>query len=161
MRSEGAVSLRRARREDLAAVAALHRLSLFDAMPDMPRLHTLQETVRFYEEVVSPRAEIWLAVDGDADEESLVGFIAFRPGWVEQLYVDPAHQGRGVGSRLLARAMNGAESLRLWTFVRNLPARRFYAARGFEVERTTDGADNEEGEPDILFCWRRSSHQSR
>ncbi|MEM9556130.1 MAG: GNAT family N-acetyltransferase [Acidobacteriota bacterium] len=157
MAGEGTISLRQAQREDLAAVAALHRLSYFDAMPEMPRLHTLEETIGFYEQIVWPRDEIWLAVEGGGAEESLVGFIAFRPGWVEQLYVDPAHQGRGVGSRLLARAMAGAETLRLWTFERNVPARRFYAARGFDVERTTDGADNEEGEPDILFRWTRAA----
>jgi predicted N-acetyltransferase YhbS len=63
--------------------------------------------------------------------------------WLEQLYVDPDLTGQGVGSTLLALAKRERpDGLRLWTFVSNLGARRFYLRHGFrEVERT-DGARN-------------------
>ena len=73
---------------------------------------------------------------------------------MEQLYVDPAAQGRGIGAALLdlAKARNPG-GLQLWTFQINAGARRFYAREGFvEVERT-DGAANEEREPDIRLTW--------
>jgi hypothetical protein len=36
---------------------------------------------------------------------------------------------------------------------RNTPARGFYEARGFSLLYTTDGADNEEREPDARYRW--------
>jgi hypothetical protein len=43
----------------------------------------------------------------------------------------------------------------LWTFQRNAQARRFYEARGFVLIQETDGARNEEKEPDALYLWTR------
>jgi ribosomal protein S18 acetylase RimI-like enzyme len=46
------------------------------------------------------------------------------------------------------------EGLRLWTFASNEAAQRFYLRHGFrEVERT-DGSDNEERAPAVLYAWR-------
>lgn len=45
--------------------------------------------------------------------------------------------------------------LYLWTFQRNAPARRFYEKRGFVLIEETDGARNEEKEPDALYLWSR------
>jgi ribosomal protein S18 acetylase RimI-like enzyme len=73
---------------------------------------------------------------------------------VEHLYVKPDAQRAGIGSTLLdaAKARRPA-GLRLWVFQRNEGARAFYAKHGFaEVERT-DGAANEEREPDVLLAW--------
>ena len=46
--------------------------------------------------------------------------------------------------------------LQLWTFQRNAQARRFYEARGFVVVEQTDGAGNEEKEPDARYLWTRA-----
>ena len=48
-----------------------------------------------------------------------------------------------------------AVHLHLWTFQRNAQARRFYEARGFALVKETDGAANEEKEPDALYLWKR------
>jgi hypothetical protein len=40
-----------------------------------------------------------------------------------------------------------------WTFQRNKAARRFYERHGFTLVRETDGARNEEKEPDAEYCW--------
>ena len=142
---------RRAKLEDMAAVAKIHRLSFFQAMPDMPVLHTPEEDLSFYSNVVFPKSEIW------ATEQAgmITGFIVFRPGWVDHLYVHPAHQRCGIGSRLLALALASAERLRLWTFQCNQEARRLYERHGFRIERETDGASNEERQPDVLYLWER------
>ncbi len=143
---------RRATLDDLPDVAALHRRAFFRAMPHMPVLHTPEEDRAFYATVVFPSTQLWL-IEYSGE---VAGFIAFRPGWINHLYVHPDHQGRGFGSALLAHAQSAESALRLWTFQCNLPARRFYEARGFRSERETDGADNEERQPDILYCWMRA-----
>jgi GNAT superfamily N-acetyltransferase len=86
---------------------------------------------------------------------ALAGIIAFRSDWIDQLYVLPEVQGRGVGSELLKVAKRAFDCLQLWTFQRNLGARRFYEARGFELVEETDGARNEEKEPDARYLWVR------
>jgi ribosomal protein S18 acetylase RimI-like enzyme len=68
----------------------------------------------------------------------------------------PGAQRRGVGTELLQVAQRSFDRLQLWTFQRNLPARRFYEARGFALVRETDGARNEEKEPDALYLWTRA-----
>ena len=145
--NETEAQLRRATFSDMESVAKLHRFSFFDAMPHMPVLHTPEEDLNFYSTVVFPNTEIWIS------ERSghVAGFISFRSGWIEHLYVHPDHQGAGIGSALLALAQSAQHSLRLWTFQCNLGARRFYERHGFRIEKETDGADNEERQPDILY----------
>ena len=67
----------------------------------------------------------------------------------------PEVQGRGVGSELLQVAKRGFNRLQLWTFQRSLGARRFYEARGFALVEETDGAGDEEKEPDARYLWTR------
>jgi GNAT superfamily N-acetyltransferase len=74
---------------------------------------------------------------------------------LRQLELAEMAQGRGVGSALLKVAQNAFDRLQLWTFQRNRPARRLYEARGFALVRETDGAANEEREPDALYLWTR------
>jgi GNAT superfamily N-acetyltransferase len=113
-------------------------------------LHTADEDVWFVRNVMFAQCEVWVAGADQID-----AFMAFREGWVDQLYVRPECQGQGIGRALLGRAMKTYSPLRLWTFQKNLDAIRFYRARGFrEIERT-DGSRNEEREPDILFGWAR------
>ena len=142
---------RRATIDDMAAIARIHRLAFFGVMPHMPVLHTPKEDLAFYSTVVFHMAEIWLI------EQSGIatGFIAFRPGWVDHLYVHPGRQGRGFGSALLALAQASADSLRLWAFQCNIGARRFYEKHGFQIEQETDEANNEEHQPDMLYLWMR------
>lgn len=90
---------------------------------------------------------MWGSFDGD----ELSGVIAFREGGVEQRYVLPIAQGRGAGTELLDVAKQACDRLELWTFQRNTRARRFYKARGFALVEQTDGARNEEKEPDARY----------
>jgi len=92
---------------------------------------------------------VWGGFEGD----QLGGFIAFK-GWVDHLYILPSSQRRGIGTALLRIAQVQMQELSLWTFQRNLAARRFYETRGFLLVDETDGAHNEEMEPDALYTWR-------
>jgi ribosomal protein S18 acetylase RimI-like enzyme len=142
---------RRATLADLPAIAALHRRAFFEAMPHMPVLHTPQEDLAFYSQREFTNAKIWVCERAKA----IVGFIAFRAGWIDHLYVHPAHQRQGIGSVLLSIAMATEPDLRLWTFQCNGPARQFYERHDFEVDRVTDGSGNDERQPDVLYHWWR------
>ena len=137
---------------DMDAAAQVHRIAFDRAMPWLTGLHTSDEDRWFYREHVFATCRVW----GHFDKEILDGIIAFRAGWVEQLYVLPAAQGRGIGASLLDIAKRDCDQLELWTFQRNLTARRFYEAHGFTLAEQSDGARNEEREPDARYLWRRA-----
>jgi len=74
--------------------------------------------------------------------------------WIDQFYVAPGHTGAGIGRKMLARALEilGRRlPIRLYTFQANTGARKFYERAGFEIIALTDGADNEEHCPDVLY----------
>ena len=85
---------------------------------------------------------------------AVIGFAAVRQGWLEHLNVHPRHQSRGTGSRLLGWAKEiSPTGLDLWVFERNTGARALYAAHGWRDLVHTDGAGNEEGQPDVHMRW--------
>jgi GNAT superfamily N-acetyltransferase len=137
---------------DMDAAAQVHRAAFNHAMPWLVGLHTPEEDRWFYREHVFAACRVCGRFDGDV----LSGIIAFRDGWVEQLYVLPAVQGCGVGTELLDVAKHACERLKLWTFQRNALARRFYEARGFTLIEQTNGTRNEEKEPDARYLWTRA-----
>jgi len=137
---------------DMDAAARVHRIAFDQAMPWLVGLHTPDQDRWFYRNHVFARCRLWGRFDGDV----LSGIIALRDGWIEQLYVRPDAQSRGVGTKLLDVAKGAFEHLQLWTFQRNERARRFYESRGFELVEKTDGARNEEKEPDARYCWTRT-----
>lgn len=144
--------LRPAEVEDADALALIHVLARrASPMPDP--VHPDDDVRRWLRERLADEApghEAWVAEIGGLP----VGYARTTPGWLDDLYVQPAHQGGGVGRALLelvtARQPGG---FCLWVFEANTPARSFYAHHGLvELERT-DGAGNEEGEPDIRLAW--------
>ena len=134
------------------AAARVHRISFDHALPWLAGLHTPDEDRWFYRERMLKTCTLWGTFDGDR----LTGLIAFHDDWIEQLYVLPEAQGRGVGSALLEIARRTSDRLQLWTFQRNVQACRFYEARGFALVEETDGAGNEEKEPDARYLWVRA-----
>jgi putative acetyltransferase len=145
--------LRQAEPADASSIARLHRLSMRTAMPWLPDLHTPADDLAFFRDRVLPRQTVWV-IEGQG---GLCGYTAFADGWLHQLYVHPDLEGRGLGSRLLGKAMGSTASLQLWAFQRNTRARAFYESRGFSLVRLTDGAENEEREPDALYRWDRDA----
>lgn len=49
-------------------------------------------------------------------EGELLGYCAYRDGWLEHLYVHPVHHDQGIGSMLLKHAMTEKDHLQLWVF---------------------------------------------
>lgn len=136
---------RRAELKDAKACAAILN-EWIDERDWMPRVHSHEEVVDFYETFVFAEREVWVS------GEPVEGFLALDADndVVTALYV--AKPGRGTGRVLLDHAKGGRQALELWTFVANEGARRFYAREGFEEVRQTEG-DNEEGLPDVLLRW--------
>jgi GNAT superfamily N-acetyltransferase len=143
--------LRQLQLTDMDAAARVHRIAFDRALPTLAGLHTPDEDRQFFRERVFKACEVWGAFDSDA----MIGIIAFRQDWIDQLYVLPEAQRRGLGTALLQVAQNAFDRLQLWTFQRNAQARGFYEARGFALMQQTDGAHNEEKEPDALYLWAR------
>jgi GNAT superfamily N-acetyltransferase len=81
--------------------------------------------------------------------------LALSDGWLDQLYLVPEWRGRGVGDRFVELAKQRQPAgLQLWTFQVNEPAQRFYERHGFVAVERTDGATNEEREPDVRYVWQ-------
>jgi putative acetyltransferase len=141
--------LRKLTLDDMDSAAAIHRMSFDRALPTLVGLHTPDEDRWFFKERVFAACQIWGYFEGAV----LVGFIAFREAWIDQLYVLPSSQGQGIGAALLQVAQSRSDCLSLWTFQRNKTARRFYEKHGFALVKVTDGARNEEKEPDAMYSW--------
>lgn len=87
-----------------------------------------------------------------ADDE-IVGFVTFTiesgtfdldvtRGLLSNIWVEPTHRDRGIGTRLLEAtetrlAERGADVCRLEVMAANEDARRFYRSHGFETRRVT------------------------
>ena len=83
-------------------------------------------------DVYIPISETWLA----EEDAQVVGFIAMLDNKVGGLFIDPAHQRRGIGRQLLDHARSVRDGpLTVHVFKANLVARRFYERYGFSAVR--------------------------
>ena len=118
-----------------------------------PIVHSDEEVHRWFDEVVVPSCEVWIA----DDESEVVALMVLDGEWINQLYVDPASTGKGIGGNLVTRAKGlRPAGLKLWTFQGNLGARRFYETHGFFATVSAAG-ENEEHAPDVCCEWRPSA----
>ena len=150
--------LRRATPADAGVVAEISTSSRHAAMPTIRWAHTAEEDRWWVANILLPNDEVWVA---EADG-AVLGFLALHRDaegdWVSQLYLRPGRWRQGIGTALLehAKALRPG-GLLLWCFQVNARGRAFYERHGFRVARMTDGADNEEREPDILYVWAGNS----
>ena len=151
----GEATLRPARGNDARECATVYLRSRAFALPTVPVVHEDKEVRRWMADEVIGRADVTVAeVDG-----TVVGLMVLDQGsggigWIEQLYLDPAWVGRGLGRRFLEIARRTfPDGLQLWTFEANRAAQRFYEREGFVAVERTDGRSNEERSPDVRFAW--------
>jgi putative acetyltransferase len=156
-REEAFAMLKQLTIEDMDAAAAVHRTSFDQALPTLAGLHTPAEDRRFFRELMFTKCQLW----GSFAHREIVGIVAFREGWIDQLYILPEWQGRGIGTALLKVAQGKFDHLSLWTFQRNQNARRFYERRGFVLVEETDGSGNDEKEPDVLYSWQATQIEQK
>ena len=141
--------LRPATQDDAQAIAIVLRTTFRVSLPFLPELHTPEEDLNFVSGKLMVEDAVWVAeIDG-----AVAGYIAFREGWIDHLFIHPDRQGQGIGPALLAKALEDGQPRQLWTFQQNARARRFYEARGFHAAEFTDGEGNEERQPDVRYVW--------
>ena len=85
--------LQRLALSDMDAAAHIHRIAFDRALPALAGLHTPEEDRSFFRERVFAECELWGAFGG----AGMIGMIAFRKDWIDQLYVLP--EGRGSARR--------------------------------------------------------------
>ncbi|MDP2573464.1 GNAT family N-acetyltransferase [Vibrio penaeicida] len=115
-------------------------------------VHSFESQMHFLSHILPLSYRIFVAVN---DSEQAIGFMAIKPNEINQLYIHPDYQGKGIGSEFIRMAKSQAgHFLELRTFEFNKGAQSFYIKHGFEA--SLGNCDNEEGLPDILFRWDNS-----
>ncbi len=115
-----------------------------------------------------PMVDVALLASGSAGEGSLAGFVWSR--LVEQgeaafdsevvaLNIHPDHWRRGIGRRLMATAAGrlsalGAQSVYLWVFRENLPARAFYDSLEGRIVEQDEHRYGDVLVPTIAYAWK-------
>jgi GNAT superfamily N-acetyltransferase len=144
------VETRRPGPEEARAIAGVWLRSRAASAPAIPEPVHTDDEVRSHFEVVVATKDVWVIDEADG----IAALLVLDGEWIDQLYVDPDHFGKGHGSSLIAVAKGQRPAgLKLWTFAANSRARRFYERHGFVVTGGTDG-ENEEGAPDVRYEWR-------
>jgi GNAT superfamily N-acetyltransferase len=144
--------LRSAILEDSEAVATVLIESRRAFMPFAPSAHPEPDVRQWVRSTLLPtmRVLVW------EEEKNVVAVLAMSAGlsesWINQLYVLPGWNGRGIGTKLLLHAhLLLTQPIHLYTFQENTGARRFYERHGYKAVEFTDGQGNEEKCPDVLY----------
>ncbi len=144
-------AVRRAVAEEAGAVAELYLRSRAAAEGVPAAVHGDGEVRAWLASLVAG-GTTWVTVEGGA----IAAMMVLEGDWIEQLYVSPTRRRRGHGAALLRHAQSDRETLSLWTFAANAPARAFYVAHGFTVDGPAS-SDNEERAPALRYRWTRAA----
>jgi ribosomal protein S18 acetylase RimI-like enzyme len=148
----GPVRLRHATYADLAAVAALD-----------PAFTPGSERQRLVTEAVTTGPTVCHVAESGAATTEVVGYVVLRPrhffdrDFVETLVVAESARRRGVGTRLLGHAVQGARTQQVFvsTNTSNGPMRALLDREGWTLSGTLEGID--EGDPELVYHrWRRA-----
>lgn len=96
-----------------------------------------------------PNVELWLAVDAT---DRPIGFLVMDGETIDALFVEPAHHGCGVGTRLVEHALRLAPHALVDASEQASNATAFYEARGFV--RVGRSATDPQGRPYQLIHYR-------
>ena len=136
--------------EHVKEIVNLHNKVFRATYPTFPIIHTREEDIQHFTDVIGAESVHVALYEG-----KVVGYLALSGEWLNKLYVDPDFQGHGVGTKLLEIAKDSSDMLQLWTFQVNQKAREFYERHGFVKIKETDGSENEERQPDVLYGWQK------
>ena len=146
--------IREYRSEDFDAVTILWRISREKSIPEfqLEKGHFFFEDRHYFQKQILKNNQIWVV----ESQNYPVGFMAMNNDFVDQLYIDPDHQRRGIGRSLLTLARElSPEHVWLYTLQVNTSAREFYEKNGFVAEKFGISPPPE-SEPDVEYHWRKS-----
>jgi ribosomal protein S18 acetylase RimI-like enzyme len=138
--------------EDFDAVTILWRIAREKSMPDFQREkgHFFYEDREYFQNHILRKNRVWVVVANG----QVSAFMAMDGDFIDQLYVHPDRQRRGIGKALLDFARERSPGhLWLYTLQVNTGARDFYEKNGFVAEKF-GVSPPPENEPDIEYHWR-------
>ena len=132
-----AVRIRPARAGDLDALAELHHAIWLDSHAGFVGLPTSARGVAWYREIIAPTLDRTLVAERDATP---LGYVTWLDALLDDIWVAPWAQGRGVGALLLrageeAIRASGHGEARLECVAANQGARRFYERHNWTLLR--------------------------
>ena len=146
-------TIREYRPEDFDAVTILWRVARERSLPEFQREkgYFFFEDQGYFHDHILKSNKVWVA---EIDKRA-VAFMAMEGEFIDQLYIHPDLQRRGIGKALLdfARAQS-PDHLWLYTLQVNVNARAFYEKNEFVAERFGI-SPAPESEPDVEYHWRR------
>ena len=144
--------IREFREDDFDAATRLWRAARERTFPEFMRNHphTFEEDCDYFRNVVMTNNDVWVMnIDG-----RVAGFLAIAGDFVDQLYIHPDFQRRGLGKELLDFAKERSpEHVWLYTLQVNANGRAFYEKNGFVAVRF-GVSPAPESEPDVEYHWR-------
>jgi putative acetyltransferase len=132
-----AVRIRPARAGDLNALAELHHAIWLESHAGFVGLPTSARGVAWYREIIAPTLDRTLVAEREATP---LGYVTWLDALLDDIWVAPWAQGRGIGALLLRagegmiRAAGFADA-RLECVAANAGARRFYERHGWRLAR--------------------------
>lgn len=142
------------RNEDFDAVVILWRVAREKSLPDFQREkgHFFYEDQDYFQHRILTTNRVWVV---EMDNRP-VAFMAINNDFIDQLYIHPDYQRRGIGRALLDFAREQSpDHLWLYTLQVNIQARSFYEKNGFIAEKF-GVSPPPESEPDVEYHWRKS-----
>lgn len=95
----------------------------------------------------------WSALSVVEAGGAVIGMLALYPGKLDQVFLDPAYKGTGVGKALFAEAKRlMPDGFTLWANTANTRAREFYERQGMTLTELAPRPDK----PDQIvahYCW--------
>ena len=140
--------------DDFDALTIVWRISREKSLPEFQREkgHFFYEDQNYFQNHILQNNQVWVVESGQCS----VAFMAMNKDFIDQLYIHPDHQRRGIGQALLGFARQlSPDHLWLYTLQINVNARAFYEKNGFVAEKLGISPPPE-NEPDVEYHWRRT-----
>lgn len=135
---------------EAAAEVYLAARALMTYIPQLPIFEPVS-VKRYFREILFKTSRVY----GAEADGRVIGIIALKEGWIEQLNISPSHTNQGHGVRLIASAKASFPTgLQLWVLEQNTNAIRFYEREGFITVERTSGERAMEQIPDRRMIWR-------
>jgi ribosomal protein S18 acetylase RimI-like enzyme len=145
--------IREYRDKDFDAVTILWRVAREKSLPEfqLEKGYFFYEDQDYFRNHVLRKNRVWVA---EVDDRT-VAFMAMEKDFIDQLYIHPDYQRRGMGCAFLDFARKQSpDHVWLFTLQVNVNARAFYEKNGFVAEKF-GMSPPPESEPDVEYHWRR------